>query len=141
MTLRNGFSLLSRSHGLYLVQNGAVAEGNWRCIIPNKRLLSSLTHHVGVTRTLTCRALDSRLAAGGRLNPFPSSIGFGDVSTNRRRLFCVDRRLYAAIDDEFKSAQERLNTLTEDPGNMVKLQIYALFKQVRNCYSVHCPAN
>jgi len=129
MTLRNGLSLLSRSHGLNLVQNGAVAEGNGRCMLPNKRLLSPLTHHVGVTRTLTCRALDSRLAAGGRLNSFPSSTSFGDVSSNGRRLFSVDRRLYAAIDDEFKSAQERLNTLTEDPGNMVKLQIYALFKQ------------
>ena len=141
MTWRNRLSIFRRSYGLNLVQNDAVAGGSWRCMIPNKRLLSSLTHHVGVTRTLTCRALDSRLAAGGRLNPFPSSIGFGDVSTNRRRLFCVERRLNAAIDDEFKSAQERLNTLTEDPGNMVKLQIYALFKQVRNFYSVHCPAN
>jgi len=46
-----------------------------------------------------------------------------------RALFSTDRRLEAPIDDEFKSAQERLGTLTEDPGNMVKLQIYALFKQ------------
>jgi len=41
----------------------------------------------------------------------------------------VDRRFDADIDVEFKAAQERLNTLTEDPGNMTKLQIYALFKQ------------
>ncbi|XP_060075320.1 enoyl-CoA delta isomerase 2-like [Ylistrum balloti] len=41
----------------------------------------------------------------------------------------------AAIDDKFSQAKDRLNTLKEDPGNAVKLQMYALFKQatVGNC--------
>ena len=50
--------------------------------------------------------------------------------SSSRRLFSLNRPLDAGIDEEFKSAQNRLGTLTEDPGNMVKLQIYALFKQV-----------
>lgn len=33
-------------------------------------------------------------------------------------------------DAEFSQAKERLNALKEDPGNDVKLKIYALFKQV-----------
>lgn len=37
--------------------------------------------------------------------------------------------LFQGLDSEFKSAQERLGTLTEDPGNSVKLEIYGLFKQ------------
>lgn len=35
----------------------------------------------------------------------------------------------ASHDAEFKSAQEKVGTLKEDPGNMAKLQLYALFKQ------------
>ena len=35
-----------------------------------------------------------------------------------------------AFDKEFNQAKERLNTLKEDPGNDVKLKMYALFKQV-----------
>ena len=31
---------------------------------------------------------------------------------------------------QFDAAKDRLNTLSEEPDNMVKLQIYALFKQV-----------
>lgn len=46
-----------------------------------------------------------------------------------RRDFSVSSRCEAGIDDEFQAAQQRLTTLTEDPGNMVKLQIYGLFKQ------------
>ncbi|XP_077982955.1 enoyl-CoA delta isomerase 2-like [Glandiceps talaboti] len=34
-----------------------------------------------------------------------------------------------AIDTEFQGAKDKLNTLTEDPGNEVKLKMYALFKQ------------
>lgn len=34
-----------------------------------------------------------------------------------------------AFDAEFAQAKERLNSLKEDPGNEVKLKIYALFKQ------------
>ncbi|GAB1599089.1 enoyl-CoA delta isomerase 2, mitochondrial-like isoform X1 [Argonauta hians] len=35
----------------------------------------------------------------------------------------------AAHDANFTAAKEKLGTLKEDPGNMVKLQLYALFKQ------------
>ena len=38
--------------------------------------------------------------------------------------------MMGAFDKEFASAKERLNSLKEDPGNEVKLKIYALFKQV-----------
>ncbi|KAF6026647.1 ECI2 [Bugula neritina] len=37
--------------------------------------------------------------------------------------------LRGAHDAEFNKAKERLSQLKEDPGNQVKLQIYALFKQ------------
>lgn len=33
------------------------------------------------------------------------------------------------IDDAFTSAQNRANELSNDPGNDVKLQLYALYKQ------------
>lgn len=39
-------------------------------------------------------------------------------------------RRHAAHDVEFNNAKDRLSALKEDPGNQVKLQIYALFKQV-----------
>jgi len=38
----------------------------------------------------------------------------------------------AASVEDFNRAKEKLGTLKEDPGNQVKLKIYALFKQVRN---------
>ena len=42
----------------------------------------------------------------------------------------TSRLMMGAFDKEFASAKERLNSLKEDPGNEVKLKIYALFKQV-----------
>ena len=33
-------------------------------------------------------------------------------------------------DADFTSAKDRVGTLSEDPGNEVKLKMYALFKQV-----------
>ena len=36
------------------------------------------------------------------------------------------------VSKEFEEAKNRLSTLTEDPGNEVKLKIYALFKQVNS---------
>ena len=36
----------------------------------------------------------------------------------------------ASFDKEFAAAKEDLNLLKETPDNMVKLQMYALFKQV-----------
>lgn len=46
------------------------------------------------------------------------------------RAFHTNGRIFAAHDAEFATAKERLSSLSEDPGNQVKLQIYALFKQV-----------
>ena len=46
-----------------------------------------------------------------------------------------------AYDAEFDAAKERLSKLQEEPDNTVKLQIYALFKQVKNDnkrYAVQC---
>lgn len=37
----------------------------------------------------------------------------------------------ASVED-FNTAKEKLGTLKKDPGNEVKLKIYALFKQARN---------
>lgn len=39
--------------------------------------------------------------------------------------------LFGGMDAEFEKAKTRLNTLSTEPGNDVKLQIYGLFKQVR----------
>ncbi|XP_070575756.1 enoyl-CoA delta isomerase 2-like isoform X2 [Ptychodera flava] len=38
-------------------------------------------------------------------------------------------RRMGSIDADFQSAKEKLNTLKDDPGNEVKLKMYALFKQ------------
>lgn len=45
-----------------------------------------------------------------------------------RQLTC-SQSLMASHDAEFNKAKEQLGLLKEDPGNMVKLQLYALFKQ------------
>lgn len=37
----------------------------------------------------------------------------------------------SSLDSEFKDASRRINTLKEEPDNDTKLQLYALFKQVR----------
>merc|ERR1719334_2634512 len=66
------------------------------------------------TRTLhvaRCRHIGSR---------FSGAFGVSSLHTSSH-LF--------AHDAEFAQAKERLNTLKEDPGNLTKLQIYALFKQ------------
>nr|XP_009858013.1 enoyl-CoA delta isomerase 2, mitochondrial isoform X1 [Ciona intestinalis]XP_026689625.1 enoyl-CoA delta isomerase 2, mitochondrial isoform X1 [Ciona intestinalis] len=39
------------------------------------------------------------------------------------------RMLSSKVDGDFETAKQRLNTLKQEPGNDVKLQIYALFKQ------------
>ncbi|XP_043195204.1 enoyl-CoA delta isomerase 2-like isoform X1 [Amphibalanus amphitrite] len=38
-------------------------------------------------------------------------------------------RMMSSVFKEFEKAKERLNSLSEDPGNEAKLKIYALFKQ------------
>ena len=38
--------------------------------------------------------------------------------------------MMGVTDAEFSAAKERVGTLTQDPGNEVKLKMYALFKQV-----------
>lgn len=49
---------------------------------------------------------------------------------------CVELHSTAALMgasvEEFNAAKEKLGALKKDPGNEVKLKIYALFKQVRN---------
>ncbi len=49
---------------------------------------------------------------------------------------CVQLHSSAAVmgasEEEFNAARERLGALKKDPGNEVKLNIYALFKQVSN---------
>ena len=50
-----------------------------------------------------------------------------------RRLFHHSVRLFAVSDTEFKAAKDRVSTLTQDPGNDVKLKMYALYKQVSYC--------
>ena len=39
-------------------------------------------------------------------------------------------RMFSDMADRFAAAQQKLNTLTEDPGNNAKLKLYGLFKQV-----------
>lgn len=41
-------------------------------------------------------------------------------------------RAMGAYDSDFEKAKAQLNSLQNDPGNDVKLKIYALFKQVNN---------
>ena len=53
------------------------------------------------------------------------------VYLSAARSFGTSLCAMGAFDAEFAQAKERLNALKEDPGNEVKLKIYALFKQVR----------
>lgn len=46
------------------------------------------------------------------------------------RGFHRSRPVLGAMDAEFEKAKVQLNTLQNEPGNDVKLTIYALFKQV-----------
>ena len=47
-----------------------------------------------------------------------------------RRLLHHSVKLYAVSDTDFQAAKDRVGTLTQDPGNDVKLKMYGLFKQV-----------
>ena len=47
-----------------------------------------------------------------------------------RRLLHHSIKLFAVSDADFQAAKDRVSTLTQDPGNDVKLKMYALFKQV-----------
>lgn len=47
-----------------------------------------------------------------------------------QRGFHISLCQMGAHDAEFNQAKELLNTLKDDPGNDVKLKMYALFKQV-----------
>ena len=94
---------------------------------------------LAVTQHCTIRELNSsktvlpsssHLALFGRSSSLTKSLTSNLHRDNRVREFSIGRRDDASIDDEFQAAQQRLGTLTEDPGNMVKLQIYGLFKQV-----------
>ena len=39
-----------------------------------------------------------------------------------------------SVDAKFEQAKDTINTLRNEPGNDVKLKIYALFKQVQKFY-------
>lgn len=41
-------------------------------------------------------------------------------------------RYLSAMTDQFNQAKDKVTTLTKDPGNEVKLKMYALFKQVKS---------
>ncbi|XP_061198324.1 enoyl-CoA delta isomerase 2-like isoform X2 [Saccostrea echinata] len=51
------------------------------------------------------------------------------VSIIQNRSIQLSVRAMGAYDDDFEKAKTRLNFLKDDPGNDVKLRIYALFKQ------------
>merc|ERR1711970_714382 len=52
------------------------------------------------------------------------------LASNESTQFCnVHQRFMSSIQSKFAEAKERSTTLKEDPGNEVKLQMYALFKQ------------
>ena len=52
------------------------------------------------------------------------------LSSGRRDyLRCTTRMM--SVDEKFRQAKENIGKLTQDPGNDVKLKMYALFKQVR----------
>jgi len=42
------------------------------------------------------------------------------------------------VSQDMENAKKRVTQLTEDPGNEVKLQMYALFKQVRKKNNYIC---
>ena len=63
---------------------------------------------------------------------------FSTSVQNVRSLNTSNMRM-GAFDAEFSKAKDRLNALKEDPGNEVKLQIYALFKQVCLLYVCQNP--
>ena len=48
-----------------------------------------------------------------------------------KRNFYVSQTALGELQGNFKAAKDRLSTLKDDPGNEVKLKLYALFKQVR----------
>ena len=43
----------------------------------------------------------------------------------------TSRRLFTEKDAKFEAAQKRVTQLKNEPDNVVKLQLYALFKQVQ----------
>ena len=55
-------------------------------------------------------------------------------STYSKKLLYLSRSIYLThfnyASKEFEEAKNRLGTLKEDPGNDIKLKMYALFKQV-----------
>ncbi len=68
-----------------------------------------------LTSSLT-RGLYKNILQRGILNP----------TQNMQR----STRYLSGMSDQFNRAKENVSTLTQDPGNEVKLKMYALFKQV-----------
>ena len=51
------------------------------------------------------------------------------VSLRFRRNLSISQK-FSSISQKFDKAKDQLNSLKNDPGNEVKLKMYALFKQV-----------
>jgi len=54
--------------------------------------------------------------------------------------YFLNHRIFSSHVDVIEKAKERLNQLTEDPGNEAKLKLYGLYKQVQlyicgKCYT------
>ena len=60
-------------------------------------------------------------------------------TVNYQRLALVQQssRHMSAMSDQFNQAKENVAKLTQDPGNEMKLKMYALFKQVLRLWSLN----
>ncbi|XP_072169742.1 enoyl-CoA delta isomerase 2-like [Diadema setosum] len=74
-------------------------------------------------------AVHLRIGSFGLLKKFAQSSFNRSQALVSQRLIHRPTALFTATDSEFSAAKDRLGTLKGDPGNDVKLQIYALFKQ------------
>lgn len=70
-------------------------------------------------------AVALKLLAPGRLVRFVRAVQISNLPS----LKLHTTRAMAATVEQFNSAKDQLGSLKKDPGNLVKLQIYALFKQ------------
>jgi len=116
---RNAFRLYQRS-GIQL--DALVA--NKTCLISGVPFAHKLTPGKLCLRPISVCALRSNL-------PQPTFLASSSQIVNDEwsRDFSSTRRCDGGIDSDFQEAQQRLSLLSDDPGNVVKLQIYGLFKQ------------
>ena len=78
-----------------------------------------------------------QLTSLARLTAHLSPSGRNQLTPSSPLVFAVKlaRTFATQPATSFEDAKEKLNTLTEDPGPAIKLQLYGLFKQVR-CFRV-----